>query len=185
MSKLNSKSIQGTKLHALWVVKSFCLFFKVQFVRHRQHFALPVKRPSISYSNILIYISNKMQRYTVYFIWKLFYMFRVVPPPIIRSANNCVYSIWNLSHRFYFFCPSSVTIFWRICVYMHISDCVRTVYELQLCVASFPCVLIYHAMYSLSRLSMDVITKATYKKNRAFIPSSNLRCIFLRKGIQM
>ena len=29
-----------------------------------------------------------MQRYTVYFIWKLLYMFRVVPPPIIRSANN-------------------------------------------------------------------------------------------------
>ena len=29
-----------------------------------------------------------MQRYTVYFIWKLLYMFRMVPPPIIRSANN-------------------------------------------------------------------------------------------------
>ena len=25
-------------------------------------------------------------------------MFRVVPPPIIRSANNCTYSIWYLSH---------------------------------------------------------------------------------------
>jgi hypothetical protein len=24
--------------------------------------------------------------------------FRVVPPPIIRSANNCIYSIWYLSH---------------------------------------------------------------------------------------
>jgi hypothetical protein len=22
-----------------------------------------------------------------------------VPPPIIRSANNCIYSIWHLSHR--------------------------------------------------------------------------------------
>ena len=39
-----------------------------------------------------------MQRYTVYFIWKLLCMFRVVPPPIIRSANNCIYSIWYLSH---------------------------------------------------------------------------------------
>jgi hypothetical protein len=37
-----------------------------------------------------------MQRYTVYFIWKLLYMFRVVPPPIIRSANNCIYSICYL-----------------------------------------------------------------------------------------
>ena len=35
-----------------------------------------------------------MQRYTVYFIWKLLYMFRVVPSPIIRNANKCIYSIW-------------------------------------------------------------------------------------------
>ena len=41
-----------------------------------------------------------MQRYAIYFIWKLLYMFRVVPPPIIRRANNCVYSIWYLSHRY-------------------------------------------------------------------------------------
>ena len=42
---------------------------------------------------IFEYISNKLQRYTVYFIWKLRYMFRAVPPSIIRSANNCIYSI--------------------------------------------------------------------------------------------
>jgi len=41
-----------------------------------------------------------MQQFRVYFIWKLLYMFRVVPPPIIRSANNCIYSIWYLSHRY-------------------------------------------------------------------------------------
>ena len=41
-----------------------------------------------------------MQRYTVYFIWKLLYMFRVVPPSNIRSANNCIYNIWYLSHRY-------------------------------------------------------------------------------------
>jgi hypothetical protein len=45
-------------------------------------------------------MSNKMQHYTVYFIWKLLYMFRVVPPPIIRSAYNCIYSIWYLSDRY-------------------------------------------------------------------------------------
>jgi len=39
-----------------------------------------------------------MQRYTAYFIWKLLYMFRVLPSPIIRSANNCNY-IWYLSQR--------------------------------------------------------------------------------------
>jgi len=27
-------------------------------------------------------------------------MFRVVSPPIIRSANNCIYSIWYSSHRY-------------------------------------------------------------------------------------
>jgi len=46
---------------------------------------------------ILQYISNKTQRYTVYYIWKLLYVFQVVSPPIIRSANNCIYSIWYLS----------------------------------------------------------------------------------------
>jgi hypothetical protein len=34
-----------------------------------------------------------MQRYTVHFIWKLLYMSRVAPSPIIRSANNCIYAI--------------------------------------------------------------------------------------------
>ena len=28
------------------------------------------------------------------------YIFRVVLPPIIRSAYNCIYSIWYLSHRY-------------------------------------------------------------------------------------
>jgi hypothetical protein len=37
---------------------------------------------------IPIYISNKRQLHTVYFIWNLLYMLRVVHPPIIRSANN-------------------------------------------------------------------------------------------------
>ena len=50
--------------------------------------------------SIFQYISNKVQRYTVYFIWKLVYMFRVTPPPIVRSANNCTYSIRYLSHRY-------------------------------------------------------------------------------------
>jgi len=29
-----------------------------------------------------------MQRYTVYFIWKLLYMFRLVPPPIVRNTQQ-------------------------------------------------------------------------------------------------
>jgi hypothetical protein len=31
---------------------------------------------------------------------ELLYMFQVVPPPIIRSTYNCIYSIWYLSHRY-------------------------------------------------------------------------------------
>jgi len=36
-------------------------------------------------------------------------MFRVVPSPIIRSAYNCIYSIWYVSHR-YCYLPLS----WKI-----------------------------------------------------------------------
>ena len=42
----------------------------------------------------------------------MFYMFQVVPSPIIRSANNCIYSIWYLSHR-YWYLPVAVTV-WQI-----------------------------------------------------------------------
>jgi len=34
------------------------------------------------------------------YIWKLLYMFRVLLPLIIRSAYNCIYSIWYLSHGY-------------------------------------------------------------------------------------
>jgi len=53
-----------------------------------------------SSGNLFQYISNKMQLYTVYYIWKLLCMFRVLLPSIIRSAYNCIYSIWYLSHRY-------------------------------------------------------------------------------------
>jgi hypothetical protein len=70
----------------------------ITFTKCNKFFFLTFMGPCIVI--IFQYISNKMQRYTVYFIWKLLYMFRVVPPPIIRSANNCIYSIWYLSHRY-------------------------------------------------------------------------------------
>ena len=31
---------------------------------------------------------------------KLFYMFRVISPPIIRSTHNCIYSFWYLSNSY-------------------------------------------------------------------------------------
>ena len=33
------------------------------------------------------------------YLWKPLYMFRVVPPSIIRSTHNCIYGIWHLSNR--------------------------------------------------------------------------------------
>ena len=47
------------------------------------------------YSNIY---PTRCNFHTVYFIWKLLYIFWVVPSPIIRSAYNCIYSICYLSH---------------------------------------------------------------------------------------
>jgi hypothetical protein len=45
-------------------------------------------------SYLFQYIYNKMQHYTVYFIWKLLYMFRVVPPPIITQKLCLQYSVF-------------------------------------------------------------------------------------------
>ena len=53
------------------------------------------------YIYIYIYIQQDATLHSLfYFIWKLLYMFRVVPSPIIRSTNKCIYSIWYLSHRY-------------------------------------------------------------------------------------
>ena len=53
----------------------------------------------IIFSYIYIYIYPTRCNLTP-FIWKLLYMFRVVPSSIIRSANKCIYSICYLSHRY-------------------------------------------------------------------------------------
>ena len=37
--------------------------------------------------------------YSLLYFCKQFYMFRVVPPPIIRSTCNCNYGIWHWSDR--------------------------------------------------------------------------------------
>jgi hypothetical protein len=54
---------------------------------------------SIPYSNIRVYPSRCNVTQFIY-TWKLLYMFRVVLPPIIGRAYNCIYSIWYLSHRY-------------------------------------------------------------------------------------
>jgi hypothetical protein len=53
-------------------------------------------RASQIYSNMYSTRCNFTQ---FIYIWKPLYMFRVLLPPIIRSAYNCIYSIWYLSRR--------------------------------------------------------------------------------------
>ena len=50
--------------------------------------------------NIPIYIQQYVTLHSLFIFWKLLYMFRVLLPPIIKSAYNCIYSIWYLSHRY-------------------------------------------------------------------------------------
>ena len=64
-----------------------------------------------------------MLRYTVYYIWKLLYIFRVVSPFIIRSACKCIYSIWYLSHR-YCYLPLSWKS-WQVAVTVWHTGCCR------------------------------------------------------------
>jgi hypothetical protein len=73
---------------------------RIQLYLQHMVFVRPLLLPAAIASYSYSYSYNKMQCYTDYFIWKLLYMFRVVPPPIIRSANNCIYSIWYLSDRY-------------------------------------------------------------------------------------
>jgi hypothetical protein len=62
---------------------------------------------SVHCKYIPIYIQQDATSRQFIYIWKLLYMFRVVPLPIIRSSHNCIYSIWYLSHR-YCYLPLSV-----------------------------------------------------------------------------
>ena len=51
---------------------------------------------SVHRENILIYVQQDATLHSL-FNCKLLYMFRVVPPPIIRSADNCKHSIWYVT----------------------------------------------------------------------------------------
>jgi hypothetical protein len=88
---------------AVTIITAVFLKHTVTFVIQAPRTLLPVYQTERCYEtewSIFQYISNKMQRCADYYIWKLLYMFQAVPPPIIRSAYNCIYSIWYLSHRY-------------------------------------------------------------------------------------
>jgi hypothetical protein len=46
---------------------------------------------------IFQYVSNKMQRFTVYYTWKLLYIFRVVPHPS-SGALTAVSTAYGIYH---------------------------------------------------------------------------------------
>ena len=95
---MSSIEISGTWLHVKlfhtrvwsWYIEGISPLqisdkFNVQGSVHRKY--IPNKYPTRCNITQLIYIL------------KLLYMFRVVPPPIIRSTHNCIYSIWYFSNR--------------------------------------------------------------------------------------
>jgi hypothetical protein len=55
------------------------------------------QNPPKIYSNIYPTRCNVTQ---FIYMWKLLYVFRMVPPHTISSAYNCIYSIWYLSDRY-------------------------------------------------------------------------------------
>jgi hypothetical protein len=57
-------------------------------------------------------------------------------PPIIRSANNCIYSIWHLSHRYCYLLLSWKSWSWfecaiLCCCYLVLYDTYNTGYHTQ------------------------------------------------------
>ena len=69
----------------LQVLKLNCSIFRFKVIT-------VIMWPHLS-SNIKVYPTRCNFTQFIY-IWKLLYMFRVLSPPIIRSAYNCIYSIW-------------------------------------------------------------------------------------------
>jgi len=54
--------------------------------------------PCIVSTFLLIYFQLDATLHSLFISVKLLYMVRVVSPPIIRSTDNCIYSIWYLSN---------------------------------------------------------------------------------------
>jgi len=54
---------------------------------------------SVYRESMSIIVQQDATMYSLLYFCKLFYMFQVVTPPIIRSTCNCNYSIWHWSKR--------------------------------------------------------------------------------------
>ena len=87
-------------LHSLWYhhteTSEWYKITKIQFYKYEQ-IVVKFMCEFFGCDYCVLLTIKKMQLYTVYFICKLLYMFRVFSPAIIRSTNNCIYSIWYWS----------------------------------------------------------------------------------------
>jgi len=54
---------------------------------------------SVHRESMSIIVQRDATLYSLLYLCKLLYMFRVVTPPIIRSTCNCNYGIWHWSNR--------------------------------------------------------------------------------------
>ena len=65
---------------------------------------------------IQIHIKQDATLHNLFISGKLFYMFQVVSPPIIRSTHNCIYSIWHLLNQelelVWVWCGNCIDLFW-------------------------------------------------------------------------
>jgi hypothetical protein len=71
---------------------------------------------SVHRNNIVIYIQQDATLHSLFFC-KLLYMFRILPPRIIRSENNYIYSARYLSHRYCYLLLSWKSWNWFECAY--------------------------------------------------------------------
>ena len=65
-------------------------------LEHNIKMCLIFRGPCIVSIFLLIYFQRDATLHSLFISGKLLYMFRVVSPPIIRSTNNCIYSVWYL-----------------------------------------------------------------------------------------
>jgi hypothetical protein len=94
----------GTGLIVLWVAYATALHASGgTSTRHQEHVQLYLQH-LVFVTPLLLSaaIVEELEQVWVWCRWRtpLLYMLRVVPPPVIRSTYNCIYSIWYLSHRY-------------------------------------------------------------------------------------
>ena len=82
------------------LLKKFWLFghYNLTFAKHHNQIYAFYAHGSVHRESMSITVQQDATIYSLLYLCKLLYMFRVVTPPIIRSTYNCNYSIWHWSN---------------------------------------------------------------------------------------